>query len=179
MHGRSKKTLIIGLGNSLIGDDAFGPRVVQRLLSEAAALPADAEVIEAHTDLLGMVDQFEAYKRVVLVDAVLDPEGKLGDAGSAIVFEEQALASWPVNPSSAHQISPLLAIRLFRQLHPAAETRISLVGLCTDGLALPSATGEGCKALCENAVTDGARLVKALLHSEKSGADGGDLLDLA
>jgi hypothetical protein len=35
---------------------------------------------------------------------------------------------------SIHQMSPLLAVKLFRTLHPEAQTQITLIGLIIDRL---------------------------------------------
>ena len=139
---------------------------MERLRSRDPELPVEADLIDARTDLLGLIDRFPSYGRVVLVDAVLDPEGKLGKAGAIVVQEEAALQSWPEDSPSLHQISPLLAIRLFRRLCPGAATRIHLVGLCTDAVAMPSPAGSGRRALSDAAVTAGAAAVLGLLTAQ-------------
>ena len=144
--GKNKRTLVIGLGNSLIGDDAFGSNVVERLRSGVPNALPHAELVDAHTDLLGLIDRFTAYERVVLVDAILDPAEKLGSPGHVVLVDEESMVAWSEASPSAHQFSPLLAVRLFRSLNPSATTRICLVGLCVGRLALPSAVNAGCCA---------------------------------
>jgi hydrogenase maturation protease len=161
--GKTKRTLVIGLGNSLIGDDAFGSRVVERLRSGTPDALPHAELVEAHTDLLELIDRFPAYERVVLVDAVLDPSGKLGSPGRVVLADEESMAAWSEASPSAHQFSPLLAVRLFRSLNPSATTRIFLVGLCVDRLAFPSEVNSGCCVLNEEAVISGAAMVCELV----------------
>jgi Ni,Fe-hydrogenase maturation factor len=78
------------------------------------------------------METFAGYDRVVLVDAILDPDGKLGQPGSISIFDEEAFLAWPETSPSVHQISPLLAVKLFRVLHPDARSRITLVGLLVD-----------------------------------------------
>jgi hydrogenase maturation protease len=160
---RSRRTLILGIGNPLMGSDAFGGRVIERLLEEMPAAARDVDVADAHTDLLGRIDSLAAYARVVLIDAVLDPDAKLGDAGSVVVLEEETLRLWPETSPSAHQVSPLLAIKLFRQLHPEATTRISLVGLLAGNVWLGRETGAEAGALREESVAEGVRRVIELL----------------
>jgi hydrogenase maturation protease len=163
MAGKDKKTLVIGLGNSLIGDDAFGSGVVERLRSADPDTLPHAELVDAHTDLLALIDRFLSYERVVLVDAILDPSEKLGSHGRVVLVDEESMVTWSEASPSAHQYSPLLAVRLFRSLNPSATTRIFLVGLCVDRLVLPSAVNAGCCALNEEAVTAGAVMVRELL----------------
>jgi hydrogenase maturation protease len=129
----SNKTLLLGLGNPLSGDDCFGSQVIERLQNEAE-LPPDVTLINAHTDLLNYLEDFAKYDRVILIDAILDTERKLGEPGRVLLMEEASFQSWPEESQSVHQMSPLLATKLFRTLHPEAQTKIILVGLLVDQL---------------------------------------------
>ena len=124
------KWLVAALGNPQQGADGFGPAVADRL-RRTRALPDTVDLVDAHTDLLAHLDRFADYDRVVLVDAVLDS----GRAGVA-VFDEDALARWDERAPGCHSLSPLVAVKLFRQLYPASRTRIQLVALCVDAIRL-------------------------------------------
>jgi hydrogenase maturation protease len=171
MPGNNRKTLVLGLGNSLIGDDAFGSKVVAQLRSAANVPLPHAELGDAHTDLLGRIDGFSEFECIVLVDAILDPGRKLGPSGSVVLVDEKSMQDWPKDSSGVHRLSPMLAVRLFRSLYPNADTRIFLVGLCIDRLAMPSEDGTGACVLSEEAVACGARMVRELLQppSKKKG----------
>jgi Ni,Fe-hydrogenase maturation factor len=43
------RTLIIGLGNPLMGEDAFGPRVIERLLKENPASIQQADLADSRS----------------------------------------------------------------------------------------------------------------------------------
>ena len=124
---RSPKTLILGLGNPLSGDDGFGAQVLGFLHQEGTELPSHITLVDAHTDLLNHIESFADYDKVVLIDAILDVEGKMGKPGRIVVLCEEDFLSWSENSQSVHQMSPILALRLFRQLYPSAQTQISLV----------------------------------------------------
>jgi hydrogenase maturation protease len=64
---RRKRTLIIGIGNSLRGDDAAGPSVA-RLLTSA---PTAADVRIHEREGAALLEVWEGYDRVYLVDAVV------------------------------------------------------------------------------------------------------------
>lgn len=149
MRGR----LLIGLGNPLAGDDGFGPAVMARLLEEGD-LPDDVDVVSSCTDLLGHLDAFPRYASVVLVDAVLGADRR---AGEVEVLTEEALAGWEARSTSAHLLSPVEALRVFRALAPAAATRLVLIALHTDAVGPEPvhARAAGIEA--------GARLVRAVL----------------
>lgn len=125
-----KKTLLAGLGNPLSGDDGFGPRVIERL--RECGLPSGVMLLDAGTDLLNHVESFAEYERVVLIDAILDPERKLGAPGRVAVVNEKTFSTWPETSQGVHQMSPLLGVKLFRTLHPEAKTEICFLGLFLD-----------------------------------------------
>jgi hydrogenase maturation protease len=126
---------VVGLGNPLSGDDGFGARVLAHLNENRAGLPPGASLLDAHTDLLNHLETLACYDRVVLVDAILDANGKLGIPGTVSVLDEEALLALSESSPSVHQVSPLLAVRLFRTLHPEALPRIILVGLLVDRIS--------------------------------------------
>jgi hydrogenase maturation protease len=159
-HGKS--SLVIGLGNPLSRDDAFGPMVLDRLAQEVGAPPPDADLLQADTDVLSHIDRFPEYARVILVDTVLDPDGKTGPPGAVVVLEEEIFLAWPETSPGVHQMSPLLAVKLFRKLHPRARTRIALVAYCTDRLRVGSRERDTLK---EHIIDAGVRLVRSLLSS--------------
>jgi hydrogenase maturation protease len=62
-------TLILGVGNPLYGDDAVGVLAVQEL-QKRSDLPPYVTVVDGGTDGIGLIPLMEAYRRVILVDAV-------------------------------------------------------------------------------------------------------------
>lgn len=63
-----QKTLIIGIGNILKGDDGLGVRVAE-ILSQKE-LPAGVQVEEVGTPGIDLMNRFEGWQKVILVDAV-------------------------------------------------------------------------------------------------------------
>ncbi|MBZ5580944.1 MAG: hydrogenase maturation protease [Acidobacteriia bacterium] len=64
-----KPPLVIGLGNTLMGDDGAGCRAAERLARDPR-LPSGIEVICGGTDLLRYADEIENRSRVILIDAI-------------------------------------------------------------------------------------------------------------
>lgn len=127
-----KKALVIGLGNRLSGDDAFGPLVIDLLRQSGLERAPSADLLDAGTDLLGQIDRLASYELVILVDAVLDPRRGIGPPGKIVTLEEERFVAWPETSPSVHEISPLLALKLFRNLHPQAKTKVVLAALCVN-----------------------------------------------
>ena len=131
----AKKTLLVGLGNPLNGDDGFGPSVIERLRAAGLDKFPDVSLLDAGTDLLNHIENFSEHDRVLLIDAILDPEGKLGSPGRVELLEEKSFLSWSEESRGVHQMSPLLGVKLFRTLHPEARIQIYLLGLFVDQLS--------------------------------------------
>jgi hydrogenase maturation protease len=153
---------VIGLGNPLSGDDGFGARVLEQLRPGVSAFPDQTTLSNAHTDLLNHIENFSGYDCVILVDAILDPDGKLGHPGHIALFNEEAFASWPETSPSVHQVSPLLAVKLFRLLHPEAKSQITLVGLLVDQISRTP------RYATDDMIAEGAKSVLAIIGMDVS-----------
>jgi hydrogenase maturation protease len=71
----TKKVLVAGVGNRLMGDDGFGPRVIDLLSS--ASLPDNVEARDIGTAGVTIATDLSGYDLVVFLDSV-DIEGKPG-----------------------------------------------------------------------------------------------------
>ena len=70
-------TLVLGLGNPLMGDDGLGPAVIARLSAEWS-FPADVLLVDGGTGGLGLLPLIEGATRVLFVDAI-DANRPVGD----------------------------------------------------------------------------------------------------
>lgn len=64
-----KEILILGIGNYLMGDEGIGVHVAEALLKRP--LPAHVDVLDGGTGGFHLLEYFELYKTVILVDATL------------------------------------------------------------------------------------------------------------
>ena len=71
------KTLILGMGNDLLADDAVGLKVVRKL-RETVRSP-DVEVKETCLASLELLDLLAGFDRAILVDAIQTGTGEVGD----------------------------------------------------------------------------------------------------
>lgn len=67
---RKSKTLVLGVGNYLMGDEGIGVHVAQRL--ETSQEIEGIDVVDGGTGGFHLLEFFELYEKVVLVDATLD-----------------------------------------------------------------------------------------------------------
>jgi len=63
-----KKIKVLGCGNTLVGDDGVGIRVIERL--QQMRLPKNVEIIDAGVGGLAILSWIEDIDKVVIVDAV-------------------------------------------------------------------------------------------------------------
>jgi hydrogenase maturation protease len=73
----SKKIAVLGIGNVLIGDDAFGPYVVGTFEAAYDVHP-DIDVLDVGTPGLDLVPHLVGYDTVIIVDTVRS-KGEPGD----------------------------------------------------------------------------------------------------
>jgi hydrogenase maturation protease len=64
------KILIMGIGNYLMADEGVGVHLARRM--EAMDLPEGADVLDGGTGGFHLLEYFEQYPHVILVDATLD-----------------------------------------------------------------------------------------------------------
>lgn len=65
-----KSTLILGIGNYLMGDEGIGVHVADRL--RQVKLPEGVEVLDGGTGGFHLLGYLENYDHVILIDATLD-----------------------------------------------------------------------------------------------------------
>ncbi|HET7204585.1 MAG TPA: HyaD/HybD family hydrogenase maturation endopeptidase [Steroidobacteraceae bacterium] len=95
-----KSTLILGIGNTLLGDEGAGVHALERvrtLLGDAT----DVELIDAGTLCFTLLPTLEAYRRLVVLDAA-----QLGaPAGTVAAFEGPAMDEFLGRPRrSVHEV---------------------------------------------------------------------------
>ncbi|MFB3826719.1 MAG: hydrogenase maturation protease [Bryobacteraceae bacterium] len=117
-----KPTLIIGLGNPLMGDDGVGCRVAECLAVDPR-LPEDAEVIAGGTDVLRLAETMQGRQRIVLLDAMLDA----GLPGDVAIVETAAAGG------HAHHLSAAECVGLLRAVTPAlAGVRFTVLAIAVE-----------------------------------------------
>lgn len=79
------RTLVLGLGNELAGDDAVGLLVARAVREE---LGGEVDVTESSASGLALIEEFAGYDRAVVVDAIRTgrtPPGTIAEMGLAEV----------------------------------------------------------------------------------------------
>jgi len=70
MPERTRRTLVLGIGNLLMGDEGIGVHAVRRL--EASSLPEGVDVVDGGTGGFHLLSYFEEYGSIIMIDATMD-----------------------------------------------------------------------------------------------------------
>ncbi|MCL4394779.1 MAG: hydrogenase maturation protease [Chloroflexi bacterium] len=119
------KTLVLGLGNPLLGDDGVGWRVVEQV--ERKVNDPQLEVDCSSLGGLGLMERLVGYDRAVLVDAVCTGREP---PGSVRTVRLQDLANPGAgHTSSAHDASLQTALELGRRTGAHLPADIAVVAI--------------------------------------------------
>ncbi|HKY83981.1 MAG TPA: hydrogenase maturation protease [Anaerolineales bacterium] len=104
----SPRTLIIGLGNPLLRDDAVGLHVARRVRAALAGRD-DAEVVEESCGGLRLMERMVGYDRAILIDAIR------GDRTPGTVLTLDPREVHTQHSASAHDVNLPTALALGRR----------------------------------------------------------------
>ena len=71
------RTLILGIGNSILGDDGVGIRIARQL--DRLVKGKNIDVVEANVDGLNLLDFILEYDRLIVIDAIVTEDGEVGE----------------------------------------------------------------------------------------------------
>ena len=117
------RTLVIGLGNPLMGDDGVG-LVALELLRSDWELPPEVELVDGGTWGMNLLPLLEDADRVVLLDAI-----RAGKApGAVVVLEGENVPRTLAHKLSPHQIDlrEVLAVASLRGTLPQTLVAIGV-----------------------------------------------------
>jgi len=123
----AKPRLLIGLGNTLMGDDGIAYHILERLAGHPG-LPEDVELHWGGADLLAAADLMPGRSRVWVLDAVEDPDRP----GVLKILDD--LSELETNVLSAHQLSAAGEIELLKLVEPELRhVPVRLMGVTVSG----------------------------------------------
>jgi hydrogenase maturation protease len=147
------KTLVVGLGNDLLGDDAIGVLAARKLAGE---LSGEVDVIESSLHGLALLDLFVGYNRLIIIDAI--STGELSP-GNIIELDPEDLKGIP-GPSPHYTGLPeLITIASQLQLEFPEEIKVLAVEV-----ADPHAVGRKLSDPVASALGEVIRRVKECLR---------------
>ncbi|MBN1223882.1 MAG: hydrogenase maturation protease [Candidatus Aminicenantes bacterium] len=124
------KTLVLGLGNDLYGDDGVGPCVVRRIncdpdvRKEMAFCSENVHFEECAISGLGLLDVIIGYDRLILIDTIKKAEPT---PGKVTILKESDLRHIP--GPSPHYVSVPQAIEIGRRIGVQVPGRIDIIAV--------------------------------------------------
>jgi hydrogenase maturation protease len=117
------KTLVLGVGNTLMGDEGVGVHVIERLLA-GYKIPEEVHVLDGGVLGMGLLYYLKGIENLLLVDAVETRR----DPGTIIRLEDDEVPAFLSMKISPHQVGvpDMLAASKFIDLYPK---RIVLWGI--------------------------------------------------
>jgi hydrogenase maturation protease len=146
---------VVGLGNVLMGDDAFGPYVVQVLLA-GYAFPPEVEVLDLGTPGLDLTPHVSDRRALVLIDTV-HSSGQPGELRS--YTREDVLRHPPQTRLSPHDPGVKEAL-LLAEVEGRGPEQVRLIGV----IPATTGTGVGLSPAVEAAVPETVARVIAMLE---------------
>lgn len=116
------RLLIMGVGNYLMGDEGVGVHAAQKLLS--SGLPDYVDVVDGGTGGFHLLEYFEKYNRVILVDATLDGQ----KAGTIRLIKPKYAADFPKSMST-HDIGLRDMVNSLQLLEKIPEMYLFVVSI--------------------------------------------------
>jgi hydrogenase maturation protease len=160
---------VIGLGNVLLGDDGFGPFVIE-LLCRRYAFPPGVELLDLGTPGLGLVSYLPGHDAVVIVDTVA---GR-GRPGDLCVLEDGDLERMPVGPRvSPHDPAVAEALSVARAAGDGPR-EACVVGVVPGSLALGAGLGAAVRAAAGGAAERVRQRIEARGLEVRARRDGVD-----
>ena len=101
------RTLILGIGNPILGDDGVGFHIAQKLANSIK--DDNIEVKDAGMDGLNLLELIVGYDKVIIIDAIMAENGEVGETYR---FGPEIIASTVHPTTSPHHANLATAIEI-------------------------------------------------------------------
>jgi hydrogenase maturation protease len=125
------KTIVIGLGNPILGDDGVGWQIAQEILKRSD-LPSDIEVDYLSLGGISLMERLIGYERVILIDSFVTNSHPIG---SVSCFSLEDLPNRALgHMCSAHDTTLQNALKIGQDLGAQLPSDISIVAVETQDI---------------------------------------------
>lgn len=164
--GQPGDTLVVGLGNPILGDDGVGWRVIDEL---DEIDHDEASLQQAHVGGVSLMELLVGYRRVIIVDAIIDPED---EPGTVWCKPLSAVETGVVSHLDSTRDAPLpAAIEASRATGADMPSDIDVVGIVIDS---DDAFGEDMSDVVAAAVPVAAAEVAGALRRQRPSSPRGE-----
>lgn len=71
------KTLVLGMGNTIRGDDGVGIKIIEALKGQLDS--SAVEIKQTHESGINLLDKIAGYEKVIIIDSIKSESGMIGD----------------------------------------------------------------------------------------------------
>ena len=122
------KTLVVGLGNPILGDDGVGWRVAEEVKRQLTPPSQDVDVVCVSLGGISLMEHLIGYERAILIDAFALDE----PIGSILVLKLSDLPNYSAfHTTSTHDTSLQNAIELGKSMGAQLPEDVMVVGIAT------------------------------------------------
>ena len=114
---------VLGLGNTMFGDEGFGVEVI-RYLEEESKFPENVHLIDGGTQGIYLLDYFESTNHLIVFDAIIPQNYDR----QVYMYKNDELPSFIYRKMSSHQVGLSELISLSR-LHGKVPKDLILIGI--------------------------------------------------
>jgi hydrogenase maturation protease len=118
------KTLVVGLGNPILGDDGIGWQIAQEL-QKAQGIPSNVTIECLALGGISLMEALIGYDRAILIDAIITRQAPIGSVHCYKLENLPNLTSGHM--TSAHDTSLVNALTMGRSLGAQLPEDISVV----------------------------------------------------
>jgi len=155
---------IFGCGNTLMGDDGFGPAVVEKL-NNSGSLPESVEAIDAMTGIREylfdyLLSEQDRPEHIIILDAV-DFEGR--QSGELFCIESSSIPAKKIHDFSLHQFP---TVNLLQELE--AHTSIRVTILAAQAEYIPAEIEPGLTETMKSAVVKACEQLLLMVQNQQN-----------
>jgi len=107
------RTLVLGIGNPILGDDGVGFHIAQELAREIK--DENIDVKDTSVDGLNLLELIVGYDNVIIIDAIMTEDGEVGEIYR---LKTEDIGKPAQSIISAHHLNLLTVIKLGKELFP-------------------------------------------------------------
>ncbi len=119
------RSIIIGLGNPIVGDDAIGIKVMEHIRDAFSPIKNTEILADVSIAGLGLVELIRGYDSVILVDSIQTGKNTVGTV-IQLQSEEFSLA---LHTSHYHNIDIFTALEFGNQMYDDVPKEIKIIGI--------------------------------------------------
>ena len=132
-----RKTIIVGVGNRLLGDEGVGLHVIDNL--SQIPMPSNVDVVDCGCDLLSLIPHLNKPQKIIVIDAIRAG----GKPGEIYRLDYNELKTRGVEMQSSHQVRATDALGLLKQIYPVlAGCEIIVIGIEPEAMELSTCLSE-------------------------------------